>query len=141
MGYAGFALLLGPTTPYWQLLPFLAVATTGAGATMLPTITMATRTLDDPDIPSGTTMINVLNQLATSVTTAAVAVVLATALSSRLPATVGDGIGDLQALPTADRAAVAPQVSEAMQVALALPVAMMAAALVVAVVVFRRPPR
>ena len=83
------------------------LGTTGAGASMLPTITQATRDLADDDIPSGTTMINVLNQLAVSVTTAAVAVVL--------------------------------EVSGSVQVAFALPVSMMAAALAVALVALRRP--
>lgn len=76
IGYGGFLLQLDAEASYASLVPFLALGTTGAGATMLPTITQATRDLDDGDIPSGSTIINVLNQLATSVTTAAVAVLL-----------------------------------------------------------------
>ncbi|NYI44767.1 EmrB/QacA subfamily drug resistance transporter [Nocardioides aromaticivorans] len=83
VGYGGFALQLAGEAPYTTLVPFLALGTTGAGATMLPTITQATRDLDDVDIPSGSTIINVLNQLATSVTTAAVTVVLASTGSMR----------------------------------------------------------
>ena len=137
-GYSGFVAQLDSEASYWRLVPCLVLATTGAGATMLPTITMATRYLDDPDIPSGSTTINVLNQLATSVTTAAAAVLLASALGARAPALAGDGIGALQALPAAERLALAPAVSEAVQVAFLLPVGMMAAALVVAVITFRR---
>ncbi|WP_322937835.1 DHA2 family efflux MFS transporter permease subunit [Nocardioides bizhenqiangii] len=136
-GYGGFALMLGAETSYWVLVPFLMLGTTGAGATMLPTITMATRHLADADIPSGSTTINVLNQLSTSLVTAAVAVVLAAALASRLPALADGGIGDLQALPAAARLAAAPQVSDAVQVAMLLPVGLMLASLVVAVGVFR----
>lgn len=105
IGYGGFTLLLADDASYGTLVAFLALGTTGAGATMLPTITQATRDLDDADIPSGSTIINVLNQLATSVTTAAVTVVLASSGSVRT--------------------------------AFCLPVAMMALALVVALLVLR----
>lgn len=83
IGYGGFTLQLAGDASYAALVPFLALGTTGAGATMLPTITQATRDLDDADIPSGSTIINVLNQLATSVTTAAVTVLLASSGSVR----------------------------------------------------------
>lgn len=136
-GYGGFALMLGAETSYWVLVPFLMLGTTGAGASMLPTITMATRHLDDADIPSGSTTINVLNQLSTSLVTAAVAVLLAAGLASRLPGLADGGIGELQALPATAQAAAAPQVSEAVQVAMLLPVGLMLAALLVAVAVFR----
>ncbi len=63
IGYGGFTLQLADGASYGTLVAFLAVGTTGAGATMLPTITQATRDLDDVDIPSGSTIINVLNQL------------------------------------------------------------------------------
>ncbi|MFC5728577.1 MULTISPECIES: DHA2 family efflux MFS transporter permease subunit [Nocardioides] len=140
LGYAGFALLLDATTSYWVLVPFLMLGTTGAGASMLPTMTLATRHLDHDEIPSGTTMINVLNQLATSVTTALVAVLLAAGLTSRLPALDG-GVGGLQALTPDARDAAAPAIADAVRAALALPVGMMAAALVVAMLVLWRADR
>lgn len=139
LGYGGFTVFLAADASYALLVPLLALGTTGAGATMLPTITQATRDLDDADIPSGSTMINVLNQLATSLTTAAVAVLLTGQLTSRLPAV--DGIGGLQGLSSTARLAAAPEVSEAVQAAFWLPVAMMVGALVVALGVLpsRRP--
>lgn len=137
IGYAGFTAQLAADASYWSLVPFLMLGTTGAGATMLPTITLATRDLTDTDIPSGSTIINVLNQLATSVTTAAVAVLLSAQLSARLPQLGDDGIGGLQQLPAGARLAVAPEVSAAVQSAFWLPVAMMGGALVVALVVLR----
>lgn len=138
-GYVAFAVQLSADVPYGQLVPALMLGAGGAGATMLPTITTATRHLADADIPSGSTMINVLNQLATSVTTAAVAVLLAGALAGRLPglATEGD-LGALQAMPAAERLATAPAVADAIQVAFALPVGMMTTSFVVAVVLLRR---
>nr|WP_281366515.1 DHA2 family efflux MFS transporter permease subunit [Nocardioides thalensis] len=138
-GYVAFAVQLSAGASYWQLVPALMLGAGGAGASMLPTITTATRHLADPDIPSGSTMINVLNQLATSVTTAAVAVVLAGALASRLPGLATEGeLGALQTLPAAERLAAAPAVADAIQVAFLLPIGMMVTSFVVAVVFLRR---
>lgn len=139
-GYVAFAVQLSAEVPYGRLVPALMLGAGGAGATLLPTITTATRHLADPDIPSGSTLINVLNQLAAAVTTAAVAVLLAGALASRLPGLAADGeLGALQALPAAERMVLAPSVADAIQAAFALPVGMMTAALVVAVLFLRRP--
>ena len=138
-GYAAFAAQLSDGASYGWLVAALTLGTTGAGACMLPTMTLATRYLDDPDIPSGSTIITVLNQLAASLVTAAVSVVLAAGLTARLPELDG-GVGDLQHLPSTERLAAAPLVGEAVQVALLLPVGMMATAFVVAVVVLRRRP-
>jgi MFS family permease len=137
LGYAAFAAQLSDGASYGWLVAALTLGTTGAGACMLPTMTLATRYLDDPDIPSGSTIITVLNQLAASLVTAAVSVVLAAGLTARLPELDG-GVGDLQHLPPAERLAAAPLVGEAVQAALLLPVGMMATAFVVAVVVLRR---
>lgn len=138
-GYVWFAVQLSAGASYWQLVPALMLGAGGAGATMLPIITTATRHLADPDIPSGSTMINVLNQLASSVTTAAVAVVLAGALASRLPGLATEGeLGALQTLPAAERLAAAPAVADAIQVAFLLPIGMMVTSFVVAVVFLRR---
>ena len=136
-GYAAFAAQLSDGAAYGWLVAALVLGTTGAGACMLPTMTLATRYLDDPDIPSGSTIITVLNQLAASLVTAAVSVVLAAGLTARLPELDG-GVGDLQHLPTPERLAAAPLVGEAVQVAMLLPVGMMALSFVVAVVVLRR---
>ena len=135
-GYAAFALLADGGTSYGWLVLALSVGTTGAGATMLPTMTLATRHLDDADIPSGSTMINVFNQVATSIVTAAVSVLLARALTARLPGV--DGVGDLQQLPASGRLEAAPLVAESVRAALLLPVGLMLAAFVVAVVALRR---
>jgi hypothetical protein len=136
-GYAAFAAQLADGASYVGLVAALTVGTTGAGACMLPTMTLATRYLADPDIPSGSTIINVLNQLAASLVTAAVSVVLAAGLTSRLPRLDG-GVGDLRTLPVAERAAAAPLVGDAVQTAMLLPVGLMAAALVTALVVLGR---
>jgi EmrB/QacA subfamily drug resistance transporter len=139
LGYATFAWQLTEGTPYGLLVASLVLGAAGAGGCMLPTMTLATRYLDDPDIPSGSTIITVLNQLAASLVTAAVSVALAAGLTARLPELDG-GVGDLQHLPAADHLAAAPLLAEAVQVTFLLPVGLMTAAFVVAVVVLRRRP-
>ena len=106
---------------------------------MLPAMTVATRDLHDADIPCGSTMINVLNQLATSLVTAAATVLLAGALTARLPdLAASGGVGHLQSLAPSERYDVAPAVSDAVQVAFTLPLALMVVSFVVAAVVLRR---
>ncbi len=139
LGYGTFAAQLAADAPYPWLLASLMVAGAGAGSTMMPTITLATRHLADDEIPSGSTMLNVGNQLATALTTAAVSALLAAALTARLPALAGGGIGALHELPEAERVAASPAVSDAVQAAFVLPVGMMAGALLLAVLLLREP--
>ena len=140
LGFGALALQLSADAPMLALAMTHAIATAGAGFVMLPTMTIATRYLEDSAIPAGSTMINVLNQVATALCTAGVSVLLAAALSSRLPGLGSDGIGALSSLAPAERAAVAPLAAEALQVAFWLPVTMMAISGVVAFLVFRRTP-
>ncbi|MEU0268114.1 DHA2 family efflux MFS transporter permease subunit [Nocardioides sp. NPDC006303] len=140
LGFGALALQLSADAPMLALAMTHAIATAGAGFVMLPTMTIATRYLEDIAIPAGSTMINVLNQVATALCTAGVSVLLAAALSSRLPGLGSDGIGALSSLAPTERAAVAPLAAEALQVAFWLPVTMMAISGVVAFLVFRRTP-
>jgi len=140
LGFGALALQLSADAPMLALATTHAIATAGAGFVMLPTMTIATRYLEDSAIPAGSTMINVLNQVATALCTAGVSVLLAAALSARLPGLGSDGIGALSALSPAERVTVAPLAAEALQVAFWLPVTMMAISGVVAFLVFRRTP-
>ncbi|GGR58174.1 MFS transporter [Nocardioides luteus] len=140
LGFVALALQLSADAPMLALAVTHAVATSGAGFVMLPTMTVATRYLEDSAIPAGSTLINVLNQVATALCTAGVSVLLAAALSSRLPGLAGDGVGALSAASPAELAAAAPLAAEAMRVAFWLPVAMMTVSAVIALVVFRRTP-
>ena len=140
LAFGALALQLSADAPMLALAVTHAVATAGAGFVMLPTMTIATRYLEDSAIPAGSTMINVLNQVATALCTAGVSVLLASALSARLPGLGADGVGALSAASAAERAAAAPLAAEAMQIAFWLPVTMMAVSALVAFVVFRRTP-
>ncbi|TQL66869.1 EmrB/QacA subfamily drug resistance transporter [Nocardioides albertanoniae] len=140
LAFGALALQLSADASMLALATTHAIATAGAGFVMLPTMTIATRYLEDSAIPAGSTMINVLNQLATALCTAGVSVLLAAALSTRLPGLAGDGIGALSSVTPAARAEVAPLAAEAMQAAFWLPVTMMAISALIALIVFRRTP-
>ncbi|EIV94219.1 DHA2 family efflux MFS transporter permease subunit [Frankia sp. QA3] len=128
-------LLLDADTPYWQLLTSMAVTGIGTGATIMPTITTALRHLPDRDTPTGSTLLNIINQAAVSIGTALTSVLLASSLASRAGvAAGGDLSGDVGA-------AMAGDVVAAFRQTLLLPVVLMAVAGVVALLLLPRPGR
>ncbi|MBD3146484.1 DHA2 family efflux MFS transporter permease subunit [Microbispora bryophytorum] len=77
LGLSLFGLQLGPGTPYWRLCAAMLVMGAGVGMVMMPVNTTATRTLAPDDVPSGSTTINIVSQIGTSIGTALMSVVLA----------------------------------------------------------------
>ena len=63
-------------TPYWLLLGSLFVMGLGLGATMMPIMAAAIRTLRDHMIARGSTLMNIVQQVAASIGTAIMSVVL-----------------------------------------------------------------
>jgi EmrB/QacA subfamily drug resistance transporter len=63
-------------TPYWVLLLALFVMGLGMGATMMPTFTAALQTLTHASVARGSTLMNILQQVASSIGTATFSVVL-----------------------------------------------------------------
>ncbi|QHB99655.1 DHA2 family efflux MFS transporter permease subunit [Epidermidibacterium keratini] len=63
-------------TPYWLLLGSLFVMGLGLGATMMPIMAAAIRTLKDHAIARGSTLMNIVQQIAASIGTAVMSVVL-----------------------------------------------------------------
>ncbi|MGL5819523.1 MAG: DHA2 family efflux MFS transporter permease subunit [Phycicoccus sp.] len=130
-GFGLFAVLLSPTTPYLALAAALVLAGLGVGATLMPTITTATRHLDHDDSPSGTTLLTIVSQVATATGAAAVSVLLAARLAAELPE-VDSEPGALYELSTTRREALAQSLTDAFQATYLLPVALMGGALLVA---------
>ncbi len=139
LAHVALAFQLSADVPAWQIVVTSMVGTVGGGCTLMPTTTVATRSLDAAAIPSGSTVLAVLNQVSAAVFTAAVSVLLAWQLSARLPGTADGGVGSLNALPPAELAVLAPQVAESFSVAFWLAAALMAAAGLVALIAFRVP--
>ncbi|MET8978100.1 DHA2 family efflux MFS transporter permease subunit [Streptomyces sp. NPDC004539] len=76
VGIGGLALSTDPDTPYWQVILFLFVMGLGMGGSMMPTFTSALKTLRSHQVARGSTLINVIQQVAASVGVAVMSVVL-----------------------------------------------------------------
>lgn len=137
---AVLAVQLNADTPAWQLVVLWVLVAIGAGFTIMPMTTVATRSLENTAIPSASTIISVISYVSGAICIAAVSVLLAAQLSVRLPGITDGGVGSLGALSPAELAVLAPQIAAGVQAALWLPAALMAAAGVVAVVVLRGVP-
>ncbi|WP_310961882.1 DHA2 family efflux MFS transporter permease subunit [Nocardioides terrisoli] len=63
-------------TPYWQLVLMLFVMGLGMGATMMPLFTAALRTLREHEVARGSTLLNISQQISSSVGVALMSVLL-----------------------------------------------------------------
>jgi MFS family permease len=136
-GFGGYAAVTAAETPYVQLIAWMVVAGVGVGATLMPTMTSAVRTFDGDDLASGNTVLQIVNQTMVSVGTAVMAVVFATLFAQRV-----DGVDDVDGayrLTDSAREAAAPQMADALQLAMLLPVGLMLCALAVAMVGWGQP--
>ena len=100
------------TTSYWWLGVVLFVMGLGMGGSMMPVFSGAMQTLRRAAVARASTSLNILQQVGASIGTAVMAVVLSSALASRLPAGGGDGLG-ATAVPDAVRERIAPLMAEA----------------------------
>ena len=71
---------LTATTPYTFILPVLFIMGLGMGATMMPLMTSALKTLKSHDVARGSTLLNITQQIASSIGVAIMSVVLTTGL-------------------------------------------------------------
>lgn len=74
---------IGSESSYWFLLGALFVMGLGMGCTMMPLMTAALQTLTDHNIARGSTLMNIVQQVAASIGTALMSVVLTNQLQSR----------------------------------------------------------
>jgi MFS family permease len=99
------------TTSYWWLGVVLFVMGLGMGGSMMPVFSGAMQTLRAA-VARASTSLNILQQVGASIGTAVMAVVLSSALASRLPAGGGEGLG-ATAVPDSVRERIAPLMAEA----------------------------
>jgi EmrB/QacA subfamily drug resistance transporter len=108
-------LALGQVTAdmsYWLLGAILFVQGLGMGLSMMPVFSGAMQTLRKAAVARASTALNILQQVGASIGTAVMAVLLSSALSSRLPAGGGEGLG-AAAVPPALRERIAPLMADA----------------------------
>ena len=75
IGMFGLTQIAGPT-PYSQIVGLLFVMGLGMGATMMPLFTTALKTLKKQEVARGSTLLNITQQIASSVGVAVISVVL-----------------------------------------------------------------
>ncbi|MEU6232999.1 DHA2 family efflux MFS transporter permease subunit [Kitasatospora sp. NPDC047058] len=142
-GFLGFTVQVAAGTPYWHLIAALVVMGTGVGMTLMPAMAAATRSVAPAEVPAATTLVTIVQQVAGSVGTALMSVLLAGAMADRLPAagdgaTAGGGLAAVHALDDGARAALAPALAEAFRDTYGWAVALLALALLPALLLSRR---
>lgn len=78
----GTYVFIGADTSYWILCGALFVQGLGMGMTMMPIMSAALATLSNSQVPDGSTLMNVVQQTASSIGSAVIAVILATNLKT-----------------------------------------------------------
>lgn len=114
IGLLGCLALLVTTThqvPYPAIAAASAVLGVGSGATLMPTMTLAVRDLEGADTARGTTLLALLQQLASGVGVAVVATALTLLVTARVPALDGGGIAAMLALSAGRRAVLGPDLA------------------------------
>ncbi|MFS0886654.1 DHA2 family efflux MFS transporter permease subunit [Aeromicrobium sp. 179-A 4D2 NHS] len=76
VGMFGLAQSTEPSTPYWQIIVFLFIMGLGMGGTMMPIFTSALKTLTSHEVARGSTLLNVVQQVASASGIAVISVVL-----------------------------------------------------------------
>jgi EmrB/QacA subfamily drug resistance transporter len=105
---------LGANTSYWLLGSALFVMGMGMGATMMPIMSAALRTLTKADAAGASTSLNIIQQIGASIGTATMSVILSSALADRLHTSGGrGGLGAAQGVPPEARATVNPLIADA----------------------------
>ncbi|MER6998890.1 DHA2 family efflux MFS transporter permease subunit [Streptomyces sp. NPDC000410] len=82
-GFLAFAVQAGDDTPYWRLVVSVGLMGVGVGMTNMPLMASATRELEGSDVAAGTTTLSIINQIAASIGTAVMALLLTTTGSFR----------------------------------------------------------
>ncbi|MEO3785513.1 DHA2 family efflux MFS transporter permease subunit [Actinocorallia sp. B10E7] len=110
-GMFGFT-QVGTDTSMTLLGGALFVMGLGMGLTMMPTMSAAMQTLGHDEVPRASTALNIIQQVAGSIGTATMSVILTTELADRLPGASGGGLGAAAGMPPEVRAQLAPKLAE-----------------------------
>jgi EmrB/QacA subfamily drug resistance transporter len=132
---------IGADTPYWATSIDLFVFGLGMGFTMMPVFSGAMQTMRKEAVARGTTTLNILQQTGSSIGTAVLSVVLASALTAQLGAASHGGIGAASQMSSAARAHIAPLMATAFGQTFWWAVALLGAALVSSLLLPKRKPQ
>ena len=84
---------LDANTSYWYILPILFLMGLGMGGTMMPIMTSAIKTLTAHQVARGSTLLNITQQIASSIGVAVMSVVLTNGLKGNALVTQSQGFG------------------------------------------------
>jgi EmrB/QacA subfamily drug resistance transporter len=132
---------IGADTSYWATSVDLFVFGLGMGFTMMPVFSGAMQTMRKEAVARGTTTLNILQQTGSSIGTAVLSVVLASALAAQLGAASHGGIGAASQMSSAARAHIAPLMATAFGQTFWWAVALLGAALVSSLLLPKRKPQ
>ncbi|MGI9116827.1 MAG: MDR family MFS transporter [Gaiellales bacterium] len=135
VGTVPFALVTG-STPYWWLALALLVRGVGLGFTLMPTMASAYALLDHHEVPRATPMLNVLQRIGGAIGVAVLAVILQREIDAAFGGAGGEAAA--QAMSAAQRAVMSDRVADAFGTAYWWSMAMVAAALIPALVMWRQ---
>jgi Na+/melibiose symporter-like transporter len=147
LGLLGSIALLITTTSgasYPMIAAAAAVLGVGSGATLMPTMTVAVRDLEHEDTPRGTTLLALVQQIASAVGVALVATTLTVSVSTRVPelsTTDAGGLAAMLALDPPARVELETQLAGAVGGSYAVAAVFMALSALAAVVGLRRAAR
>ncbi|WP_235834220.1 DHA2 family efflux MFS transporter permease subunit [Actinomadura logoneensis] len=130
-GFALLTALLTADASYWALAGATMLVGAGGGATIMPAMTAATRGVSHDQAPAASTTVNLVTTTMAAVGTASASALL----SARLP---DGGIKAVHRMSEAAREAAAPALADAFRFTYALPLTLVVAALVPALLIHRR---
>lgn len=88
-------------TSYWgYILPVLFLMGLGMGATMMPVMTSALRALTGPEVARGSTLLNITQQVGSSIGVAVISVVLTSGIKNTALVSQAQGFGEAAAKVT-----------------------------------------
>ncbi len=96
VGVVGLATSTDPGTPLWHIMAWLFVMGLGMGGTMMPIFTSALKTLKAHDVARGSTLINVVQQVASSIGVAVMTVLLTNGFKDSAAVSAGQAIAEAE---------------------------------------------
>ncbi|WP_328469868.1 MFS transporter [Actinoplanes sp. NBC_00393] len=122
-GAAGLAVTTVAEAGYPWIVTASVLVSAGSGATIMPTMTVALRDLDNAETPRGTTLLALAQQLAAALGGAAVAVTLSALITARMPGE--GGVAEMLALDQAARDAAQSGLAAAVGATYLVPVVLL----------------
>ncbi|MGN9844601.1 DHA2 family efflux MFS transporter permease subunit [Nonomuraea sp. H19] len=141
-GAVTLGIALSLDAPYLVIGALSILVGVGSGATLMPTMVAATRSLDGPELPQASTVLALFSQLGNALGTALVASTITLLITARVDGLDPDGHGGLAAivaLEPAERAPLAHELASTIGLSYATPATLILVAFVATIWGMRTP--